>query len=1222
MPKPTIFISYSSKDRPVAETIHGSLESAGFVVWRDKTRLETDWSKEVALGLAKSDLLCLLWSENSRESKWVKHEWLTARALEKLIIPCLLPSAPALPEPLYNFHGISFASIEDGCGNLVDRITERLEKKEGFFEEYEYKLLPKNCSIPFNPNRRFTGRLDDLLDLYLMMVGNLNKKGINQVGTVGMGGIGKTQLAVEFAYRFGFAFHAVYWIQAANPDDWLPGFISIARDHLKREIKDFDKLEGDRQYLFALLHYFIDHPNTLVVMDNVTEPKDLNNDTRLFGFTPLTLRCDLLFTTRRHFDLDPVSKKEIGVLSPDAALHLLRSYRKPKPDEEVHARDICELVGRLPLAVTLAGAYLREYADDYTFESYRNELARKKLHVIDIGKLSEEDLATRHTASVKDTLDDHWKMLRQEDSRLLLCIAGQFPEAAIIPKARLGLLTGITTDPSEIDQPLPKAFRNLHHLCLVERLSDNTNAVRLHPLVREFANQLVTIEEKPQFRTTAAKRLSDALFEYAGLEREVLHRGVEEVISDIQVGLDWWGSHDEDRDGLELLQGALRLSSHALTQSPAQLACQLLGRLMEEKNSKIIMLLDQTKGAGRQPRLRPMSASLEKPGGPRQRTLMHERQVTALVITHDEEHVISGETDGTLTRWEWKSGRPIAKWNKHRSQVRALGVSPDGLFLIVLFCDSWLRVFHLGDGVEAFSVKLGDAPSLLHASVSNNGTYVAFVVRGEEGDQLAMLKLSEKFDSCQEIFRFTEPDIRALAVTAKGEKLFWAIGQGDRGILKILNVVEGMSGSRLKPAEVDFEYREHGHDALAVSPDGTYVVFKSFEGPFLVWDFSRGRDCRLLEAGRGDLLLAVTPDGKRGISTDKGGFLILWDLERLSKVAALAGHTNLVHSVSITADGYRALSAGGDNTVNVWDLKNIDESLPTDQYHPARAITSLALSMDCQLVAAGSWNGEIKIWHVQSAGPTSPPLSVDYGPIRKMLFLPDDRLLAISEGNTVCCDLKTMTCGESIFLHGGWPLAIAANGRRVVLLLPGKIEVFDLVSQVTLYAEEIDVYTYEPTVITSEEKAVFWAEDGMLRVFDMEQRRFLPSINVDGGRVSSLGLLPDGKRTILGFEDGTIRLYALDDPASCETLTKKHTHKVRSVAIAPNGYSMVSCSADRTLVVWDLLRKEAVADFTGDSPLDSCAVTSDGRTIIAGERTGRLHFLRLDGVENPVLQNP
>ena len=195
MEKPRIFISYSSKDRATAEFIHQQLESSGFDVWRDKTRLETDWSREIAQALADSDVLCLLWSEYASQSKWVKHEWLTARALEKTIILCRLPEAPRSLEPLHNLQEVNIENLEKGIQTLIGR----LKDKNDFTVKYDYTVLPKNSYIPFNPNPNFMGRRQDLLELYLKLIGNLNKIGINQVGTVGMGGICKTQLVVEFA---------------------------------------------------------------------------------------------------------------------------------------------------------------------------------------------------------------------------------------------------------------------------------------------------------------------------------------------------------------------------------------------------------------------------------------------------------------------------------------------------------------------------------------------------------------------------------------------------------------------------------------------------------------------------------------------------------------------------------------------------------------------------------------------------------------------------------------------------------------------------------------------------------------------------------------------------------------------------------------------------------------------------------------------------------------
>lgn len=92
----SVFISYSSTDVPTARSIEETLRASGVDTWRDQTRIENDWPREIALALSNADALILLWSGSAAASKWVRHEWLTARALEKPIIVCLPPDAPEL----------------------------------------------------------------------------------------------------------------------------------------------------------------------------------------------------------------------------------------------------------------------------------------------------------------------------------------------------------------------------------------------------------------------------------------------------------------------------------------------------------------------------------------------------------------------------------------------------------------------------------------------------------------------------------------------------------------------------------------------------------------------------------------------------------------------------------------------------------------------------------------------------------------------------------------------------------------------------------------------------------------------------------------------------------------------------------------------------------------------------------------------------------------------
>ena len=75
-----------------------------------------------------------------------------------------------------------------------------------------------------------------------------------------------------------------------------------------------------------------------------------------------------------------------------------------------------------------------------------------------------------------------------------------------------------------------------------------------------------------------------------------------------------------------------------------------------------------------------------------------------------------------------------------------------------------------------------------------------------------------------------------------------------------------------------------------------------------------------------------------------------------------------------------------------------------------------------------------------------------------------------------------------------------------------------------------------------------------------------------------------------------------------------HTNSVTAVAIAPDGKTAISASWDNTLKIWDLLSGEEVASFSGEYGFTCCAISPDGVTVVAGDDSGRVHFLRLEGV--------
>src|SRR5262249_19484879 len=146
-----------------------------------------------------------------------------------------------LPQPLRNLQAIVDFQETKNIQNGIQKLIYSLKKINSFTCDYNYNILPIKRDIPFLPNADFVGRSEDLLNLYLELIGGLNKVTYQQVGLVGMAGLGKTQLAAEFSYRYAYQFEkGVYWIQGADATTWLKQLVDIAKNKLELKIQDED----------------------------------------------------------------------------------------------------------------------------------------------------------------------------------------------------------------------------------------------------------------------------------------------------------------------------------------------------------------------------------------------------------------------------------------------------------------------------------------------------------------------------------------------------------------------------------------------------------------------------------------------------------------------------------------------------------------------------------------------------------------------------------------------------------------------------------------------------------------------------------------------------------------------------------------------------------------------------------------------------------------------
>ncbi|MCL4528588.1 MAG: DUF4062 domain-containing protein, partial [Chloroflexi bacterium] len=419
--------------------------------------------------------------------------------------------------------------------------------------------IAKTFLVPFPHNPDFVGRDEDLAALHTMLQQSNSPVGIRPTVLVGLGGIGKTQLAVEYAHAFrDFYNDGIFWINAINP--LLLEFAALAET-----LGIVDKETPRDAAAHKACAYLDDRPGALVIFDNVVEPGDLNIPFAQ-GLVVANLRCRTIFTTRQRAFPKGFQPFEVQVLREAAAMHLLLRSRKEilrtdHPEWGI-ARIICASLGWLPLALELAAAYLTEYPE-VTLNNYLTRLRTEgKLKTVDDTELRPSDLPTRHEVAVKATLLTQWARLDDENSRYLFLAAGLFPEGTPTPTARLGLLTGIESSAETGHAaPLTRTIRRLQAISLIQELT--TDRLRLHPLVREFAFSLAS----PTLPGELATRMYEVLKNIQSLESHVKQRGIYAVLEDVRTGL-WLCSNSNNsklvKEGLAAIERVLDRETHNL----------------------------------------------------------------------------------------------------------------------------------------------------------------------------------------------------------------------------------------------------------------------------------------------------------------------------------------------------------------------------------------------------------------------------------------------------------------------------------------------------------------------------------------------------------------------------------------------------------------------------------------------------------------------------------
>jgi hypothetical protein len=172
------------------------------------------------------------------------------------------------------------------------------------------KILPRRPSlwnVPYQQNPFFTGREDILQQLHQVLHAEGAVALSHPQGISGLGGIGKTQTALEYACRYGANYDAVFWVQADSTTALTSGYVALA--HLM-SLPERD--EPDQNIIIeAVLRWLRLHINWLLIYDNIDDLSVAE------PFLPKAGAGHLLFTTRAHAFAGLAQRLDVQKMEPN-----------------------------------------------------------------------------------------------------------------------------------------------------------------------------------------------------------------------------------------------------------------------------------------------------------------------------------------------------------------------------------------------------------------------------------------------------------------------------------------------------------------------------------------------------------------------------------------------------------------------------------------------------------------------------------------------------------------------------------------------------------------------------------------------------------------------------------------------------------------------------------------------------------------------------------------
>ncbi|GAA0556443.1 hypothetical protein GCM10010172_44220 [Paractinoplanes ferrugineus] len=356
---------------------------------------------------------------------------------------------------------------------------------------YPNDRLPASWRIYLVRNPRFIGRaalMEQIRDWFQ----NAGAGG-GRMALVGLPGIGKTQIALEYAYRFGAAYETVWWINAAQPDRVRMALVDLARTL---------EIPGDDEELVAGALEALRRGDRvgrwLIVLDNADSPRELH-DLLPFG------SGHVLITSRNPQWNDIASVVDVDVFDRVDSVELLG--RRTAGVSLERADELAATLGDLPLALEQARTWLFETA--MVVDEYLRLLSENTARLMDEGAPVDHQVTLFSTVR----LAHQALLLHDPAAAVVLELCAELAPEPIPIRLILGqVLTDIlaSIDPRMHDPLLQRTLYSQIARHSLARIDSENSALVLHRLTQDIIHSSMDPEQRRERQDQAQAILAAA----------------------------------------------------------------------------------------------------------------------------------------------------------------------------------------------------------------------------------------------------------------------------------------------------------------------------------------------------------------------------------------------------------------------------------------------------------------------------------------------------------------------------------------------------------------------------------------------------------------------------------------------------------------------------------------------------------------------------------------